>query len=67
MIGDVTETFADAVVPLPSVATAVTEQMPALNGAEKSPLVALMLPQVAVHVAGAPALNCCVWFSTRLG
>jgi len=67
VIGELTVTLVEAVVPLPSVAEAVTWQVPGSSGAVYNPLLALIDPQSAANVAGTLVVNCWVAFSVMTG
>jgi len=62
-----TVTTVEVTCPLPSVAVAVTVHEPVLAGVWYRPVVAPIVPQDAVHVAGTLDVNCCCVPAGRVG
>ncbi len=67
VIGEVTVTLVEAVLPLPSVDVAVTWHVPGTSGAVNSPPLEVMEPHRAVNVAETLVVNCWVAFSVTVG
>ena len=67
LMGELIVAVVDAEAPPPEVGLALTVQAPAVSGAVYAPVLATMLPQLAVHVATTLAVNVCAAPSLTVG